>query len=95
MSTSTLGLPDALARYVLENMVREPEGFAELRKEAETLSKGEQNMRMSPEQGSLIAMLIRISGARRWATSFLTSVTEGENRRLKPTISSGLSSLAL
>ena len=65
MTTSTLGLPDALARYVLEHMVREPEGLVALREEAETLSKGERGMRMSPEQGQLMAMLVRISGARR------------------------------
>ncbi len=65
MSTATLGLPAALARYFTEQMVREPEALRAQREEADRLPERERDMRMSPEQGQLMAMLVRISGARR------------------------------
>ncbi len=65
MSTATLGLPAALASYFTEQMVREPEALRAQREEADRLPERERGMRMSPEQGQLMAMLVRISGARR------------------------------
>lgn len=65
MSTSTIGLPDALARYMAEHMISEPAGLRAISDDAASLAPNEQLMRMSPEQGQLMAMLVRITGARR------------------------------
>lgn len=63
MTTATIGLPAPLAAYLKEHMLREPDGFAEIGKDADKLP--EHMMRMSPEQGSLMALLVRVLGARR------------------------------
>ncbi|WP_018295128.1 O-methyltransferase [Mariprofundus ferrooxydans] len=63
MANHTLGLNAALATYVQQVGVREPAILQALRAatEQEELSV----MRSAPEQGQLMAMLIRLTGARR------------------------------
>lgn len=63
MANHTINLTDALYGYLLEMGLREPEVLRLLREatEAEELSV----MRSAPEQGQFMAMLIRLTGARR------------------------------
>lgn len=63
MSTRTLQLSHEVHRYLLEVSVREDPVLAELR--AETASHPQVNMQISPEQGQLMALLLRLIGARR------------------------------
>lgn len=63
MSTTSIGLPPELGRYLLEHGVREPALLARLRDE--TAGLPEHNMQVAPEQGALLAMLVRLTGARR------------------------------
>jgi len=58
-----LGLSDALYAYVLATSVREPEVLRRLREETDTLDEG--GMQIGPEQGQLLALLLRLIGARR------------------------------
>jgi predicted O-methyltransferase YrrM len=60
---STLNLDDRLYAYLLSVGVREPEVLARLR--AETAALPMARMQISPEQGQFMAMLIRLTGARR------------------------------
>ncbi|HVS63552.1 MAG TPA: class I SAM-dependent methyltransferase [Thermoanaerobaculia bacterium] len=64
MSTRTLQLDDRIHDYLLRFGVREPELLARLREE--TAGLGElSRMQISPEQGQLMALLVRAIGARR------------------------------
>lgn len=63
MSHQTLAMTDALHDYLLKNLVREPPFLARLR--AETARQPDSNMQISAEQGPLLAMLVKLVGARR------------------------------
>ncbi len=62
MSNRTIPLDDALYAYLLEVSLREPEVLRELRQE--TLALPEAAMQISPEQGQLLAFLVRLMDAR-------------------------------
>jgi predicted O-methyltransferase YrrM len=61
MSTRTFTLPDPLYEYFLSVSLREPEILSRLRKE--TARTPDFQMQISPEQGQLMALLIRLSQA--------------------------------
>jgi predicted O-methyltransferase YrrM len=63
MSRTTLSLGGALYDYLLDMGVREDEVQRRLREETGALEMA--RMQISPEQGALMAMLIRVLGARR------------------------------
>src|SRR5262245_42778689 len=63
MSRTSLGLSDDLTHYLRESGVREPAVLKELRAETAELPKAQ--MQISSEQGALLAMLVRVLGARR------------------------------
>jgi predicted O-methyltransferase YrrM len=63
MSNRTIGISDELHAYVVAQGVREHEALARLRQE--TAAMPQHNMQVSPEQGALLAMLVRLLGARR------------------------------
>ncbi len=63
MFKNTLGLPDQLHDYILDNSLKELPILAELRKE--TQHHKQARMQISPDQGQLIALLIRLMSARR------------------------------
>jgi predicted O-methyltransferase YrrM len=62
MSTRTIALTDDLHRYLLDVSLREPEVLARLRAETARLPEG--TMQISPEQGQLMALLVRLIEAR-------------------------------
>jgi predicted O-methyltransferase YrrM len=59
----TLALTDALHAYLLEVSLREPPLLARLR--AETAALPEAGMQIGAEQGQFMALLVRLTGARR------------------------------
>lgn len=63
MSRQTLGLPDDLHRYLLETSVRETDVQRRLREE--TSNHPQAQMQIAPEQGPLLALLVRLMGARK------------------------------
>ena len=63
MSRRTLNLDDRLYDYVLEASLREHPALAELR--TETRDHPHARMQISPEQGQLLALLVKLIGARR------------------------------
>lgn len=63
MSSSSFLLGDALGKYYAGVAVRESGLFAELR--AETAKLPMARMQIAPEQGQLMALLVRLIGARR------------------------------
>jgi predicted O-methyltransferase YrrM len=63
MSTRTLNLDDSLYDYLLAVSLREHPVLAELRAANRTHPHG--NMQISPEQGQFMALLIKLTGARR------------------------------
>lgn len=63
MSTTMLNFTDELTDYLRTKGLREPSLLTELREETATLSWA--MMQISPEQGALMANLIRMLGARR------------------------------
>ncbi len=63
MSRTSFLLPEPLAGYYAGVALREPEVFAELRRETAKLPQAV--MQIAPEQGQLMAMLVRLMGARR------------------------------
>jgi caffeoyl-CoA O-methyltransferase len=62
MSRRTLTIDDALHAYVIEHGVREHPELAALR--AATASHPRAGMQISPEQGQLLQLLVRTTGAR-------------------------------
>jgi len=63
MSRRTLNLDDRLYKYVLDASLREHSALAELR--AVTRDHQHAGMQISPEQGQLLALLVKLIGARR------------------------------
>jgi caffeoyl-CoA O-methyltransferase len=63
MSRRTLALTDALHEYLLSVSLREPALLRRLREE--TAAEPSANMQISPEQGQFMALLARLTGARR------------------------------
>jgi len=63
VSRRTLALDDALYDYVIERGVREHPELAALREATRTHPRA--GMQISPEQGQLMQLLIRLTGARR------------------------------
>jgi predicted O-methyltransferase YrrM len=63
MSSRTLTMTDALGRYLVEHGVRESAAASALRTETAKLPWA--MMQISPEQGALMQMLVRLIGARR------------------------------
>jgi predicted O-methyltransferase YrrM len=63
MSNASIGLPPDLHAYLIRYGVREPDILRRLRDETADLPQ--HSMQIAPEQGALMALLVRISGARR------------------------------
>lgn len=63
MTQRTLPLDDALYQYLLDVSLRESPLLARLRAETARLSNA--NWQIAPEQGQFMALLVRLSGARR------------------------------
>jgi predicted O-methyltransferase YrrM len=63
MSNQSIGLSDALYQYLLANSVHEPEILTQLR--AETARHPLVNMQVSPEQGQLMGLLVKLIGAKK------------------------------
>ena len=63
MSTKTILMDDQLLEYLRQNSVREPDVLQELREETQKLSNS--GMQISPEQGQLMAMLVKLVNARK------------------------------
>lgn len=63
MSTKTLPLTDELYDYILSVSLREPQVLRELREK--TANHPMVRMQIAPEQGQLMALLVRLIGARR------------------------------
>ena len=63
MSTRTNFLPHDVYDYLLSVSLREPPVLARLR--AVTAPRAEAEMQISPEQGQFMALLVRLTGARR------------------------------
>lgn len=63
MSNRTFSLDNALYEYLLGASLRENPSLARLR--AETAAHPKVNMQIAPEQGQLMALLVRLMGARR------------------------------
>ena len=63
MSSRTFTLPDALYDYLVSVSLRESDVLRRLRKETATLPRA--HMQIAPEQGQLMALLVRLLGARR------------------------------
>lgn len=63
MSNRTLTIDEPLYNYLLSISLRESQPLARLREETATLEKA--NMQIAPEQGQFMALLVRLTGARR------------------------------
>ena len=63
MSTKTILMDDQLLEYLRQNSVREPDVLQELREETQKLSNS--GMQISPEQGQLMAMLVKLVNVRK------------------------------
>lgn len=63
MSRRTLQMTEAIQEYLLAHGVREHPQLARLREETAALP--ESNMQVASEQGALLALLVRLAGARR------------------------------
>ena len=63
MSNISIGLAPDLHAYLVKHGVREPEVLRRLREETASLPR--HNMQIAPEQGAFMALLVRLSGARR------------------------------
>lgn len=61
----SIGLNDALQRYLLDASLREPEILARLRQETRRVAADRAGMQITPEQGQFMALLARLIGARR------------------------------
>lgn len=63
MSNRTIALDDRLYAYLTAHSLREPDVLRRLREE--TLALPRASMQIAPEQGQLMALLVRLIGARR------------------------------
>jgi predicted O-methyltransferase YrrM len=63
MSKGSIGLGDELNAYLIEVGTREPEVLARLREETALMPQA--GMQIAVEQGALLAMLVKLLGARR------------------------------
>ena len=63
MSTTSFWFPPELRAYLVDRGVREPAILARLREETASMPEG--GMQIPPEQGALLAMLVRLIDARR------------------------------
>jgi len=63
VSNQTINVTDEIYRYILDVSLREPPILAELRRR--TADHPRMTMQISPEQGQFMALLVRLSGARR------------------------------
>jgi predicted O-methyltransferase YrrM len=63
MSAKTLGLDERVYRYLLDHSLREHPVLAQLREATAKIRMG--GMQISPEQGQLMALLVKMLGARR------------------------------
>lgn len=63
MSRRTIGLDEALHEYMLSVSLREPDVLTRLRDE--TAARDDANMQIAPEQGQLMALLVKAIGAER------------------------------
>ncbi|MFP4598603.1 MAG: O-methyltransferase [Persicimonas sp.] len=63
MSPKTLNIDDDLHKYIMQVSVREAQPFVDLR--AETAEMAESMMQTAPEQGQLLQLLVKLTGARR------------------------------
>lgn len=63
MSKGSIGLSDELNAYLIEVGAREPEVLARLREETAMMPQA--GMQIAVEQGALLAMLVKLLGARR------------------------------
>ena len=63
MSNRSIGLDEDLHAYLLSVGVREPDVLRRLRDETAKMSNA--GMQIAPEEGAVLAMLVRITGARR------------------------------
>jgi caffeoyl-CoA O-methyltransferase len=63
MSPRTIGLSEALHHYIIGFGLREPEALRLVR--AETAPRSDVNLQIAPEQGQLMALLVRLLNARR------------------------------
>jgi caffeoyl-CoA O-methyltransferase len=63
MSKRSIGLDEELARYVIDHSVREHPAQTALR--SATATHRSARMQISPDQGQLMAMLVKLIGARR------------------------------
>jgi predicted O-methyltransferase YrrM len=63
MSGRSIGLSEELHAYLMRVGVREPRVLAELR--ADTAGHPQAQMQIAPEEGALLAMLVRLVGAER------------------------------
>ena len=63
MSKGSIGLSDELNAYLIEVGVREPEVLRQLREATEVMPQA--GMQIAVEQGALLALLVKVLGARR------------------------------
>lgn len=63
MSKHTINLTDKVYKYLLDVSLREPEILTRLREETAKLPDAQ--MQISPEQGQFMALLIKLTGAKR------------------------------
>jgi len=63
MSNASIGLDETLHAYLVSVGVREPEVLRALRERTRALPR--HGMQIAPEQGALLALLVRLMGARR------------------------------
>jgi predicted O-methyltransferase YrrM len=63
MSTRSIGLDDRLYDYILDVSLREPDVLRRLRDETRAMPNFQ--MQIAPEQGQFMALLVRLTGARR------------------------------
>jgi predicted O-methyltransferase YrrM len=63
MSPRSIGLSDQLYAYLIAKAVREAEPLRRLREETAKLEQAQ--MQVAPEQGQLLALLVKLIGARR------------------------------
>ena len=63
MSRSSFGLPENVQQYLIDNTVQEDACLRELREETATMPDG--TMQISPEQGQLMTLLVKLTRAKK------------------------------